>query len=121
MDAGIASGSIECAWRFAGASSGNGMIFQRIDSSNYIFTAIESAGATLKLHKYDGAALTALATVTGIGMTGDTWHKIKVTMRGSVITVSVNGAQRTNHILSAANQDNMGAQRSSDSGSHWTT
>ena len=108
VDAGIANGSIECAWRYAGASSGNGMILRWIDSSNYLFTAIESAGGTLKLYKYDAGALTALATVTGIGMTGDAWHQVKVTMRGSVITVSINGVQKINHSLSAANQTKYG-------------
>lgn len=103
-DAGIADGSIECAWRYAGAASGNGLAFRWIDSSNYLFTAIESSGGTLKLYKYDAGVLTALATVTGVGLTGDTWHQVKVTMRGAVINVSINGSLKINHILSAANQ-----------------
>jgi hypothetical protein len=109
VDSGIANGSIESAWRFAGTSSGNGVVFRWLDASNYLFTAIESSGGTLKLYKYDGGTLTALATVTGVALAGDTWHQVNVGLRGAVVTVSVNGVQKINVTLSAADQAKYGA------------
>jgi len=107
-DAGIADGSIECSWRWESGASGNGLIFRRIDATNYLFTAVESAGGTLKLYKYDGGALSTLATVTGLGLTTGTWHPVKVGLRGNKVTVTVDGVQRINHTLTAADQTKFG-------------
>lgn len=108
IDSGLFDATLQVAWRWAGTGSGTGTIFRWIDSANYMFAAIESAGGNLKLYAYKDGALTHLETTSGIGLSGDTWHATEIRYWRDKITILVGGGLMLAHTLTQANQLKFG-------------
>lgn len=112
IDPGTADGEVSADLRWdAGGLSGNGVVIHWVDSSNFIFAAIESAGAALRLKKVSSGVTTNLAEVTGLSHASEAWHLMRITYRGDTIKVYLNGRLTTTHTLTAADYTKYGKAR----------
>jgi hypothetical protein len=92
IDPGLSSFRVEADLRWEGGS-GVGLVVRYVDASNYLLVTTETNGAALRLYKIVGGTTTQLGSATAVGATtlASEWHRYAVEVRGSKVTVYLDG------------------------------
>jgi hypothetical protein len=80
-------------------NTGPGVLVRGVNANTYLLAALEGAGATVRLYKFESGVVTQLASAAEVTRSGQ-WVTLRVSVFGDLVRVFMDGHRVLSHTLS---------------------